>query len=118
MIALTTASAGPRNHLGYENGPVAHVKAIVDTWYRRQYAGAMGLPGAVYYHPERGHWLAITCRRPQIAYQLNHAAAGEGIAFDFLPMGELAMHRTIQLPSVVFHCGRTRAEMEHFLAEI
>lgn len=116
MVALNTGSAGPRNHLGYENGPVANVKAVVNTLFRRQYSGVMGFPGAVFYDPKSGHWLAISCRRPNIAYNLNHEAAARGVAFDFLPMGEMKMHQTVQLPLVRFHAGRTRAEMDTFLA--
>ena len=117
MMALNTGSAGPSNHLGYENGPVASVKATVNTWFRRQYSAVMGFPGAIFYDPQSGHWLAISCRRPQIAYNLNHEAAGEGVAFDFLPVGEMKMSQTVQLPLVTFHCGRTRAEMDKFLAK-
>ena len=116
MIALSTGSSGPGNHLGYENGPVTNVKATIDTWFRRQYSGVMGFPGALFYDPQSGHWLAISCRRPQIAYNLNHQAAAQGVAFDFLPMGELKMQQTVQLPLVMFHAGRTRAEMDRFLA--
>jgi len=117
MIALNTGSNGPREHLGYENGPVAGVKAVVDTWFRRQYSGVLGLPGALFYEPERGHWLAITCRRPAIAYNLNHTAAADGVAFDFLPMGEMRLHQTVQLPQVLFHAGCNRESMEQFLAD-
>lgn len=116
MIALNTGSSGPRNHLGYENGSVAGVKAVVDTWYRRQYSAVMGFPGAVFYDAESGHWLAISCRRPQIAYNLNHHAAVQGVAFDFLPMGELSMNASVQLPLIGFHVGKTRGEMDRFLA--
>ncbi len=116
MIALNTGSAGPRNHLGYENGPVANTKAAINTFFRRQYSGDMGFPGAVFYDPQSGHWLAISCRRPQIAYNLNHTAAELGVAFDFLPMGELKLNQTVQLPSVMFHAGQSRAEMDRFIA--
>jgi hypothetical protein len=116
MIAFNTGSAGPRNHLGYENGPVAHVKAVVNTWFRRQYSAVMGFPGALFYDPKSGRWLAISCRRPNIAYNLNHEAAAQGVAFDFLTMGELKMSQTVQLPLVMFQAGRTREEMDRFLA--
>ena len=39
------------------------------------------------------------------------------MAFDFLPVGEMKMSQTVQLPLVTFHCGRTRAEMDKFLAK-
>jgi len=117
MIALNTSGAGPSVHMGWENGPVAEVREHVDHFYRRQYAGDMGFPGAVYYDPETEDWLAVSCARPAIAYNLNHGVAGRGVAFDFLPVGELRMHASVQLPSVEFRCGRSADSMRRYLAE-
>ena len=77
----------------------------------------LGFPGAIFYDAETEHWLAMTCRRPEIAYNLNHEAADEGIAFDFLPVGELGMSQTIQLPQMLIQVGRTREERDQFLAD-
>lgn len=116
MMVLSTGSAGPPQHVGYDHGSVANVKQAANTWFRRHYSGDMGLPGALFHNPQTGHWLAITCRRPHIAYNINHEAAGQAISFDFLPLGELALNQTVQLPSVAFHYGRDEESRQRFLA--
>lgn len=117
MIALNTGSNGPANHLGYEHGPVEAVKRTIDTGFRRQYAGDLGLPGVAFHDAETGRWVALLCRRPAIAYQLDHHAAGLGSAFGFLPVGAWAMHQSVSLPMVSLRYGRTQAEWDSFLAE-
>lgn len=117
MIALNTGSAGPANHVGYEHGPVEAVKRTIDTGLRRQYAGDLGLPGVAFHDAETGQWVALLCRRPAIAYQLDHRGAGQGSAFGFLPVGTWAMHQSASLPMVSLHYGRTQAEWDVFLAE-
>ncbi len=116
MIALNTGGAGPANHLGYEHGPVEAVKRTIDTGFRRQYAGDLGLPGVAFHDAETGQWLALLCRRPAIAYRLDHRGAGLGSAFGFLPMGAWALHQSASLPAVSLHYGRTQAEWDAFLA--
>lgn len=117
MIALNTSNGGPSCHLGYENGPIEEVKATANHFFRRQYCGDMGFPGAIFYDPDSQNWLAVSCRRPRLAYQLDHQSAQSGVAFEFLPMCEIEMSRTIQLPEIVFHAGKTKAEMDEFLAK-
>ena len=117
MIALNTGNSGPSCHLGYENGPLHEVRSTVNHFFRRQYGGDLGFPGAVFYDGQSENWLAISCRRPKLAYQLNYEAASNGVAFEFLPWCEIEMSQSIALPEIVLHCGQSRAEMREFLAQ-
>ena len=116
MLQFASGSAGPAQHVGYSFGPVEQVKAECNTWFRRQYCGVLGFPGCIFSDARTGHWLAVMCSRPAIAYNLNHEAAGAGTAFDFLPVGELRMHASVVLPNITFRAGRTEESMRRFLA--
>jgi hypothetical protein len=116
MIAYNCGNAGPRQHLSWENGPVAEVKRWCDTPFRRQYSGDLGLPGVVFRDVASGRWLALLCRRPAIAYQLDHRGAGLGSAFAFLPDGLWPLHHAESLPQVTLHWGRDQESLDRFLA--
>ena len=116
MIAYNGGNTGPRQHLSWENGPVAEVKHWADTWLRRQYSGDLNLPGAVFRDVSSGRWLALLCRRPEIAYQLDHRGAGLGCAFGFLPGGAWPLHHVVSLPQITLRWGRDQVSLDHFLA--
>lgn len=120
MIHLSLHSNGPDGpygHVGYDRGPVAEVKGAMCNYWRRQYPGVMAIHGAVYYDEQSENWVAITCRLPQVGYYLDLDHAGLGLSYSFTLHDEFPPNQSLTLPEIIFHYGRTAAEMEQFIRD-
>lgn len=106
---------GPGGHVGHSNAPVRQAKEELSNIWRRQYPGVMGVQGGIYYNPDSEHWIAFSCRRPQIGYYLDLEQSGEGLSYSFTLHDEWHCDQAITLPEIVIHYGKTRAEMEEFI---
>ena len=120
MIFASSHSNGPSHetgHVGYEHDtPEACKKYLKNTW-RRLYPGSMVIHGGLFYSARTEHWLAITCRRPQVGYILNIENAGRGVCYDFTLHAHVDIGETIQLPEVKIYFGETRADMMDWLGD-
>ena len=118
MIFPSAHSNGPADefgHVGYENDTPENCKQYLQNVWRRIYPGCMVVHGGLFYNARTEHWLAITCRQPQVGYILNIRDAGRGVSYDFTLHAPFPIGEALQLPEVKIYYGRTRADMMHWL---
>ena len=120
MIFPNSYSSGPceeNGHVGYEHDTPETCKRYMEHIFRRQYPGGLVLHGAVFYNIRTGHWLAITCRRPNLGYILNIHDAGRGVCYDFTFHAALPLGTLVRMPEVTLYYGETRDEMMRWMAD-
>jgi hypothetical protein len=120
MIFPNAYSCGPdqeNGHVGYEHDTPEKAKSYMGHVFRRHYPGGMVLNGAAFYNIKTGHWLAITCRRPQLGYILNIRDAGRGVCFDFTFHATLPLGTVFRLPEITIYHGETQEEMQRWMAD-
>jgi len=120
MIFPSSHSSGPDDeygHVGYEHDTPEKCKNFMRNVWRRIYPGVMVIHGGVYYNARTGHWLAITCRRPQLGYILNIADAGRGVAYDYTLHAPLGPGEALTIPEIKIYYGHTSAEMWDFMSD-
>ena len=120
MIFPSLHSNGPTDefgHCGYENDSPENAKKFMQNVWRRIYPGCLGVHGGVFYNAKTGHWIAITCRRPQLGYILNIQNAGRGISYDFTLHAPLGLNDALTLPEIKLYYGPDRESMMRFLAD-
>lgn len=120
MLFHSSHSSGPADeygHVGYEHDTPERCKAFMRNVWRRIYPGVMTIHGGVFYNAKTGHWLAITCRRPQVGYILNIESAGRGVAYDFTLHAPFGLGEALTMPEIKIYWGRTRDEMWQFMAD-
>jgi hypothetical protein len=120
MIYPNAYSMGPdqeNGHMGYEHDTPENAKKFLGHIFRRHYPGGLVLNGAVFYNIKTGHWVAITCRRPNIGYIVNIDSAGRGICFDFTFHAELPLGTTFRMPEITIYHGETHDEMQRWMAD-
>ena len=114
MIFPSTHSQGPSDeygHIGYDHDRPAVVKKYLGNVWRRTYIGSMVFHGGLWYDCESGHWIAITCRRPHVAYCLNKDDAGDGLGYDFKLHAPFNLGDNLRLPEIKIYYGKTTEEM-------
>ena len=120
MIFPSTHSMGPEDefgHCGYEHDTPKICKSFLQNVYRRVYPGNMVIHGGLFYNVKTGEWLALTCRRPHISYILNIENAGLGVSYDFKLHTEIKMGELIRMPEIKIYYGKTKDEMNSWLAD-
>jgi len=120
MIFHSVHSSGPSDemgHVGYEHDTPENCKKFMQNVWRRIYPGTMLVHGGVFYDAKTEHWIAITCRRPQVGYILNIKDSGRGVSYDFTLHGQFGVGQTLQLPEIKIYYGLTREEMLRWLAD-
>ena len=120
MMFPSSHSTGPVDefgHAGYEHDSPEKCKQFMQNVWRRLYPGVMAFHGGVFYNARTEHWIAITCRRPNVGYILNLESAGRGVAYDFTLHSQFGIGDSLQMPEVKIHYGQTRAEMMSFVAD-
>jgi len=120
MIFPSAHSSGPHDefgHVGYDHDTPENSKRFMQNIRRRIYPGTMVIHGGVFYNAKTGHWIAITCRRPQVGYVLNLEHAGRGIGYDFTLHAPFPPGEALTLPEIKIYYGQTRAEMWQFMAD-
>ena len=120
MLFHSAHSSGPYDefgHVGYEHDTPEKCKQFMQNVWRRIYPGVMTIHGGVFYNAKTGHWLAITCRRPQVGYILNIESAGRGVAYDFTLHAPFNLGDALTMPEIKIHFGKTKEEMWSFMAD-
>ena len=120
MIFPSSHSTGPTDefgHAGYEHDTPENCKRYMQNVWRRIYPGVLAVHGGLFYNAKTAHWIAVTCRRPNVGYVLNIESAGRGVAYDVTLHGEFALGASLQMPEIKIHYGRTREEMMAWLAD-
>lgn len=120
MIHPSTHTQGPADefgHIGYEHDTPENAKAYLQNVWRRIYPGVMAIHGGVFYNAKTGHWMAITCRRPNVGYILNIQDAGRGVGYDFTLHSHFNIGDSLQMPEIKIYYGQTREEMMTWMAD-
>jgi len=120
MIFPSSHSSGPEDewgHSGYENDAPEEAKKWLKNVWRRIYPGCMVIHGGLFYNAKTGHWLAITCRRPNVGYILNIENAGRGIGYDFTFHSEFQLGESVRMPEIRFYYGADEASMNSWLGD-
>ncbi|MEX0777496.1 MAG: hypothetical protein WD042_17465 [Phycisphaeraceae bacterium] len=120
MIFPSIHSGGPDDefgHVGYEHDTPESAKRFMQNIRRRIYPGTMLIHGGLFYNASSEHWLAITCRRPQVGYHLNINDAGRGVGYDFTLHAPFDLGDSLQLPEIKLYYGSTRDERMRWLGE-
>ncbi len=118
MIFPSSHTQGPSDefgHVGYEHDTPARCKQFMKNVYRRTYPGTIVIHGGLFYNQETGHWIAITCRRVHVGYQLNIEDAGDGVGYDFLLHAPFNIGDSLRLPEIKIYHGKSREEMMRWL---
>ncbi|NQT88066.1 hypothetical protein HQ560_14970 [bacterium] len=118
MIFPSSHSNGPSDefgHCGYEHDTPENCKRFLQNVWRRQYPGVMAIHGGLFYNARTEHWIAITCRRPNVGYLLNIEDAGRGVGFDFTLHAPWNVDDSLHMPEIKLYYGRTRDEMMAWL---
>ena len=119
MVFASSHSTGPADewgHCGYEHDTPENCKRYLNNMWRRQYPGVLAIHGGLFYNARTEHWLAITCRRPNVGYLLNIHDAGRGVGYDFTLHAPWNLGDSLHLPEIKLYYGRTRDEMMRWLA--
>jgi hypothetical protein len=120
MLFCSAHSSGPSDefgHVGYEHDKPEACKRFMQNVWRRLYPGNMAIHGGLFYNAKTHHWLAITCRQPQVGYIINIEQAGRGVSYDFTLHAQFGIGETLQLPEIKIYYGRTHDEMMRWLAD-
>lgn len=115
MRAIAIGGSGPREHVSYEDGPVAEVVPWLQARFRTAFPGQMTIPGALYYNPDDQRYLWIICRRPHVGGQVRFGTNAQ--AFDFNYFKNLRVHDEIVTPEINLVWGQGLANAERVMAE-
>lgn len=115
MRAIAIGGSGPREHVSYEDGPVAEVSQYLRSAFRSAFPGQMTIPGAMYYHPDDERWVWVIVRQPHTGGMVEIDEGRHGFRFAyFKPIG---MRGEAFTPEVSIFWGRGLDESERVLAE-
>lgn len=120
MIFPSSHTQGPADehgHIGYEHDTPEACKAFMQNTWRRVYPGVMAIHGGLFYNAKTEHWLAITCRRPNVGYTLNINRAGRGVGYDFTLHSHFNLGDSLNMPEIKIYFGQTREEMMKWMAD-
>ncbi|MFO7870211.1 MAG: hypothetical protein R6V03_02125 [Kiritimatiellia bacterium] len=115
MRALAIGGSGPRDHVSYEDGPVAEVVPWLKTGFRNSFPGQQTIPGAMYYDPKDERWLWIICRHPHVGGQIEYAEDRQTYRFGFFT--DLELNRELVSPDITIQYGQGLEEAEKTFAE-
>lgn len=120
MIFPSAHSSGPSDeygHVGYEHDTPEKCRNFMRNAWRRIYPGVMVIHGGVFYNARTGHWIAITCRRPQLGYILNITDAGRGVAYDFTLHSQFSPGEAVTVPEIKIYYGDSQDGMWNFMSD-
>jgi hypothetical protein len=115
MRTLAIGGSGPREHVSYEDGPLAEVVPWLQSSFRTSFPGQITLPGAMYYDPADERWVWIIVRRPHTGGKVEFAEDGQ--RFRFCYFKNVAMHEAVMAPEVSIFWGRGLDQAEKVLAD-
>jgi hypothetical protein len=106
--------AGPREHLSFEEGPVAGIVPLLGHLMRRTYPGQQAIPGALYHRQDTDAWLCIYSRRGKLAHISDFTP--EGTRFHVQYHKRMEPDADFPVPEFSLAWGRGREAMERFWA--
>jgi len=115
MRAVAIGGSGPREHVSIEDDAIEKVLPWVQTKFRTQTPGHMGLPGFLYYHPEDERWLYVVVRHPHQGVRFHPSL--DGLKVEMFAHQDMSMHGRIVFPDISFYWGRGMAEADRQFAE-
>ncbi|HEY3330445.1 MAG TPA: hypothetical protein VGK19_10520 [Capsulimonadaceae bacterium] len=120
MVFPSLHSNGPADeysHIGYEHDTPETCKHYMQNVRRRLYPGTMAIHGGLFYNAKTGHWIAITCRRPNVGYIVNIENAGRGVGYDFTLHAPFGIGDSLQMPEVKIYYGDNIEQMWRWAAD-
>lgn len=103
MLQCAIGGAGPKAHVGLEDGKVADVVPVLWNMYRRANPGNQMASGAVYYHAD-GRWLWITSQRPSVGMHWDYET--DALKAQFQYHAQLGPAEIVYTPEVSLYWGR------------
>ena len=114
MRAVAIGGSGPREHVSYEDGPVAEVTPWLQSGFRSTFPGQMTVPGALYYDPRDERFVWVMVRRAHVGGRARLEA--DRCGWDFHYHAALRVHDELVTPEVSLLWGRGLDEAERVLA--
>lgn len=114
MRAIAIGGSGPREHVSFEDGPVAEVVPHLQTGFRNAFPGQPLIAGALYYHPDDGRFVWVVARRPATGGRLQFGRQRQAFQFDYFT--GMGVNDELFTPAVSFLWGRGLEEAERVLA--
>ena len=102
--------AGPREHLSFEEGPVAEITPHLSHLMRRTYPGMQSVPGVMYYRSDTDAWLCIYSRRAKVAHISDFTESG--VNFHAQYHKSMPSDGEFTVPEFSIAWGRGRESME------
>jgi len=115
MRALAIGGTGPREHVSYEDGPVAEVAPWLATGFRSELPGQCTAAGALYYDPQTEDWVWMLVRRPTTTGRCLIDADRHAYRFGYHL--NLGIQDELFTPAVSYFWGQGLHEAERRLAE-
>lgn len=103
LLQCSIGGAGPREHVGLDDGPVPEVIPTLQNLYRRTNPGVQTVPGAILHHPD-GRWLWITSQRPSIGMHWDYGSDTLKAQFQYHAL--LSPAEILHTPEVSLYWGR------------
>ena len=108
--------AGPREHLSFEEGPVAEITPQLEHLMRRTYPGQQAIPGALYYRKDSDAWMCIYSRRAKLSHISDFT--NEGTRFHVQYHKQMEPDGDLPVPEFSIAWGRGHESMEKFWASM
>ena len=115
MRTIAIGGSGPREHVSYEDGPVAEVVERLGCRFRTAFPGQQTVPGALYYDPEDERFCWILVRQPHVGGHLDFRAEGQIATFAWFK--DLAVGQRLVVPEISLFWGRGLDRAEQVLAQ-
>ncbi len=104
--------AGPREHLSFEEGPVADIVPQLGHMMRRTYPGLQAIPGVLYHRHDTDAWLCIYSRRGKLSHISDFTT--EGVRFHVQYHKLMEPDADFPVPEFSIAWGRGKESMERF----
>ena len=116
MRVAHLGACGPREHLSFEEGPVAQVVPHLGHFYRRTYPGQQAIPGTLYYRDDTDAWLCLYSRRAKLAHISDFTDAGTRFHVQYHKL--MGPDGEFPVPEFSIAWGRGRESMEQFWTDM
>ncbi len=115
LRALAIGGSGPRDHVSFEDAPIAEVVPLLRTGFRSTFPGQPTINGGLLYNPDDQRFVWAIVRRPYVGGRMDFAADRIGFQFYYflpMPIGE-----EIMTPAVSLMWGTNLDDADRVLAE-
>jgi hypothetical protein len=115
MRALAIGGSGPREHVSFEDAPVADVVPLLGRGFRATFPGQPTINGALLHHPEDHRYLWAIVRRPSTGGRMDFD--DNRLAFRFYYFQDMPLQQEVTTPAISLMWGHGLDDAERVLAE-